>query len=379
MNLLERSIEKNFFKHLKPNKVLILLGARRIGKTSFIQEIIKKLKEPVLLLNGEDADTLSILQKRSVTNYKRVMGNIKVLIIDEAQKIPEIGQILKLMVDELKGIKIIVTGSSMFDLSNLLGEPLTGRSYTFHMFPFAQSELSKQENLIQTKAHLEDRLIFGSYPELWQYSSADEKTKYLKELVNSYLLRDVVAFEGIRNSSKLLDLLRMIAFQIGKEVSSSELSNNLGISRTTVDKYLDLLSKVFVIYKVSAFSRNLRNEISKGNRWYFCDNGIRNILVSNMNPLSLRNDVGELWENYVLTERIKHQHYNNILVNNYFWRSYQQQEIDWIEEREGKLFTYELKWNVKRKARVPKTFSDSYPNSTFEVINQENYLDWIGG
>ena len=377
MEYIERAIYGKFIKRLIPNKVLVLLGARRTGKTVFIKKVIENIKEPYLLMNGEDVDASDMLKKRSVENYKRLLGNKKVLIIDEAQKIQEIGIKLKLMVDEIKGIKIIATGSSTFDLNNKLGEPLTGRQYTFNLYPLAQMELSKTETAMQTHSRLEERLIYGSYPELLHKKSAEDKIEYLKEIVSSYLLKDLLVFESIRNSSKLLDLLRLIAFQIGKEVSYHELGTQLGMSKNTVERYLDLLSKVFVIYRVQGFSRNLRKEITKSSKWYFYDNGVRNTLIANHNPVNLRNDIGALWENYLLSERLKYQSYTGMLVNNYFWRTYQQQEIDWIEERGGKLHAFELKWNPSKKVKTPSAWKDGYPKSSFEVITPENYLDWI--
>lgn len=379
MKYLKRAIFDNFIKKLAPNKVIVLLGGRRTGKTIFIEQVIKSLKEPYLLLNGEDITTSDILKKRRVENYKRLLGKKKILIIDEAQKIPEIGAVLKLMVDEIKGIKIIATGSSTFDLTNKLGEPLTGRKITFNLYPLAQMEFSKSEDLMQTTENLEDRLIFGSYPELMHKISREEKAEYLKELVNSYLLKDVLIFEKIQNSSRLVDLLRLLAFQIGKEVSYHELGRQLGLSKNTVERYLDLLSKVFIIYKVKGYSRNLRKEVTKSSKWFFYDNGIRNTLIANHNVLGLRNDIGELWENYLLSERIKFQSYKNVLVNNYFWRTYDQQEIDWIEEREGKLFAFELKWGKGKKVKVPSAWKEAYPEGEFKVIDPDNYLDWIGG
>lgn len=280
------------------------------------------------------------------------------------------------MVDTIEGIKIIASGSSVFDLANQLGEPLTGRKVTFNLFPLAQMEYSEEENLLQTKSLLEERLIYGSYPELLKYDSYEEKAAYLNELVNSYLLKDILEHDGIKNSSKMINLLRLIAFQIGKEVSLEELGRQLGMSRSSVERYLDLLSKVFVIYKVSGFSRNLRKEITKTSRWYFYDNGIRNTLIANFNPIALRNDIGELWENYLLSERIKFQQYTGMIVNNYFWRTYYQQEIDWIEEREGNLFAYEIKWKIK-KAKIPSAWKDAYPDSEYSDISQDNYLDFI--
>lgn len=372
-----RAIEKSFLKKLKPNKVLVLLGARRIGKTSFIKKTLQNFTTDVLELNGEDFSTLEILKNRTVENYKRLIGKKTILFIDEAQNIPDIGNTLKLIVDEIKGIKIIVTGSSIFDLKNKLGEPLTGRKTTFLLYPLAQMEFSEIETLIQTKSRLEERLLFGTYPELLQYKSDTDKVNYLKELVNDYLFKDILAFEGVKNASKLVDLLRLIAFQIGKEVSIEELGRQLGMSKNTVDRYLDLLTKNFVVFKLQGFSRNLRNEITKSSKWYFYDIGIRNTLIANFNTIKLRNDVGELWENYVIAERIKYQQYKGMLVNNYFWRTHQQQEIDWIEDRNGKLFAYEIKWNEKKQIKAPGAWQQAYPDSKFELITPKNYLNWI--
>ncbi|MDD2387697.1 MAG: ATP-binding protein [Bacteroidales bacterium] len=358
--------------------MLVLLGARRTGKTFFIKELIENyITEPYILLNGEDMAVAEIFKIRTVENFKALVGSKKLLIIDEAQKLPEIGRALKLMIDTIEGLKIIAIGSSVFDLSNKLGEPLTGRKWDYYMYPFSQSEYSLTENLIETKSRLEQRLIFGSYPELLQYKSSNEKASYLNELINSYLFRDILEYDGIRNSDKILHILTLIAFQIGKEVSLEEIGRKVGISRNTVEKYLDLLSKVFVIFKLRGFSRNLRNEITKTSRWFFYDNGIRNALISNFNSLTLRNDIGELWENYLISERIKYQYNNNIFVNNYFWRTYQQQEIDLIEEKDGKLYAYEIKWNLHKKVKIPKSWKNAYPDSEFTVINRDNYLEWI--
>jgi hypothetical protein len=299
------------------------------------------------------------------------------LVIDEAQTIPEIGKILKLMIDEIKGLKIIATGSSVFDLENELGEPLTGRDITVKLFPLSQMELSTQENLIETRGRLEERLILGSYPELQQYIGWDDKVKYIDGLVNSYLIRDILAFENLKKPDKIISLLRLIAFQIGNEISLPELGSQLGIDKNTVERYLDLLSKVFVLYKVNAFSRNPRKEISKSSRWYFYDNGIRNALIANVNTLGLRNDQGQLWENYLISERLKYQSYNNMLVNNYFWRTYSQQEVDWVEERGGKIYGYEFKWNLKKVKGAPAAWKRMYPDAEFITIHQENYLDFI--
>lgn len=377
MKYLKRFIEKDFDKLLKPNKVLILLGARRVGKTEFLKTYLSNYTEHYLLLNGEDYTTSLLLKNRTIENYKRLLGDNKLLVIDEAQAIPEIGKILKLMIDGIPNLKIIATGSSIFDLNNSLGEPLTGRSSTVYLFPFAQIEFSKQENLIETKSKLEERLILGCYPELLQYPSWNEKAKYISGLVNAYLLKDILTFEKLKKPDKLVNLLRLIAFQIGKEVSLPELGQQLGIDKNTVERYLDLLTKVFVLYKVQAYSKNPRKEISKSSRWYFYDNGIRNTLIANVNQLELRKDQGELWENYLVTERLKYQSYKGMLVNNYFWRTYSQQEIDWVEEREGKMFAYEFKWNSKKIKGAPSSWKKMYPNAEFKTIHRDNYLDFI--
>ena len=377
MKLIKRIIEDQVRKNLIKNKVVVLLGPRRIGKTVLIKQLIKTLTEPFLLLNGEDFTTSEILSRRSVQHYKNVLGKARVLIIDEAQKIPNVGNILKLMVDEIEGLKILVTGSSAFDIDKITGEPLTGRKKTIHMYPLSEKEYDQIET-VQTKTDcIRERLVYGNYPELLHLEDRSDKADYLKEIVNSYLLKDILAFENIKNSDKILSLLRLIAFQIGSEVSIQELGSQLGMSKNTVDKYLDLLTKVFILHKVSGFSRNLRKEITKSSKWYFYDNGLRNLIIANLNPLELRNDVGELWENYVISERIKKQDYNRQIVNNYFWRTYDQQEIDWVEERDGKLFGYEFKWNPKRKAKVPKAWKDTYKEAEFEVVNSQNYLEWI--
>lgn len=374
----KRAVLADFKNKLVPNKVLILLGARRVGKTELIKSYLKTIpSETYLQLNGEDQNDANLLKERSVVNYKRLLSTIDLLVIDEAQNIPEIGQILKLIVDSIDGIKIIATGSSMFDLSNKLGEPLVGRKNTIYLFPLSQIEFSEKENYKQTTENLEKRLLFGGYPELEQYEDWNDKKQYIFEIINSYLLKDILIFDGIKHSNKIYDLLRLIAFQIGKEVSVQELANSLQLAKNTVANYLDLLTKVFILYKVEGFSKNLRKEITKSSRWYFYDNGIRNGLINNFNRLEMRNDVGELWENYLASERVKKQHYLKIKTNNYFWRTYDQQELDWLEEIGDDLFGFEFKWNENKKVKVPTAFAKAYPTATFEVINKQNYLEFI--
>ncbi len=364
-------------KSLKPQKVTLLLGARRVGKSVLIDQFLANYKRPYLFLNGEDEDTHQLLAQRTISNYNRVLKGNDLLIIDEAQGIPDIGKKLKLMVDSIKGLKILVTGSSAFDILNISGEPLTGRSNTIYLYPLWQGEL--KENALQMKQNLEDRLVFGSYPELWHLKNNEDKKRYLSDLVNSYLLKDILVLDGLRNASIVYSLLKMIAYQIGKEVSYNELGNALGISKNTVEKYLHLLTKVFVLHKVSAYSNNLRKEISKSQRWYFIDNGIRNAVIGDFEPMALRrdDDKGMLWENYVFMERLKRNTYKKQNTDYHFWRTYDQQEIDLIEVKNKKIQAFEFKYSSKKTPKKPIAFGKAYPDASFEVINDKTYLDFI--
>lgn len=380
MELIHRFIYDEFIRQLKPGRVLLLLGAGRVGKTHFLRKVTASFPvAETLVFNGEDQQTIDSFNERSVANFKSILGQATYLVIDEAQQIPDIGLKLKLLVDELPHVHVVVTGSSMFELNNKLGEPLVGRLHVIQLFPFAQLELMPYENTIQRAANLEKRLLFGSYPELEHLSGSTDKIDCLEGLVSSYLLKDILVFEGIKKADKIIDLLRLIALQIGYEVSIDELAKNLkGISRNTIESYLDLLTKVFIIYPVRGFSRNLRKEISKSNRWYFYDNGIRNALIRNYNPLSMRSDAGQLWENYLMSERMKVNHYLKRRVNSYFWRTYDQQEIDLVEEKAEELFAYEFKWN-KNTTRIPAAWRKTYTDSTFELIHKGNYLPFVLG
>jgi predicted AAA+ superfamily ATPase len=358
----------------------MLIGPRRVGKTAFIKYYLALWKpEETLVLNGEDVLDAALLQERSVANYSRLLAEKKLLVIDEAQHIPNIGLILKLIIDSIEGIHVIASGSSAFELGVEVGEPLVGRKNTIYMFPLAQMEYSKIEDYKTTLENREERLIFGGYPELSQYDDWKDKEDYLYQLMNDYLLKDILMVDGIKNSAKLYALLRLIAFQIGKEVSLEELGKQLGMSKNTVERYLDLLSKVFVIYRVGGFSRNLRKEIVKNSRWYFYDNGVRNALIQNFTRLKMRNDVGELWENYLTVERLKVQSYTQIHCNNYFWRTYDQQELDWIEEEGDQLRSFEFKYSLNKTPKIPGAWARAYPDASFEVIHPGNYLDWIKG
>ena len=375
---IEQKQLENIKKFVSPNKVIVLYGARRTGKTTLINRFIQDIDGKHLLINGDNLVAREYLESQSIEKLKTFVRDNKYLIIDEAQNIMNIGLNLKLIVDHIEDIRIIATGSSSFDLAKKLGEPLTGRKFTFLLYPLSQMELSARENIIQTRANLESRLIFGSYPEIILAENIDKKRMLLKEIVSSYLYKDILELEGIKRSRKIMRLLQLVAFQIGKEVSHQELGKQLGISKNTVEKYLDLLEKTFVLKKLTGFSRNLRKEISKNSRYYFFDNGIRNALINNFNPINLRDDIGQLWENYILIERIKRQEYSFVQQNIYFWRTYDKKEIDLIEEREGKLFAYEIKWSKNAKSNSSKLWMQTYDNAEFKIINRENYLEFIG-
>lgn len=376
MNIIKRILQDKISERIEPNKAVLLFGARRVGKTVLIRELIKEFKGQSMLLNGEDYDTIALLNERSISNYRHLLEGIDLLAIDEAQNIPEIGSKLKLIVDEVEGIKVIASGSSSFDLLNKAGEPLVGRSTQFHLTPFSQKEISQIENALETRQHLESRLIYGSYPEVVMLESFERKTDYLRDIVGAYLLKDILAIDGLKNSSKMKELLRLIAFQMGSEVSYEELGKQLGMSKNTVEKYLDLLSKVFVVYRLGAYSRNLRKEVVKAGKWYFYDNGIRNAIIGNFTPLSVRQDVGALWENYLISERMKQSYNRNRAKEFYFWRTYDNQEIDLIEESPEGLSAFEFKWGDK-KTNVPTSFATAYPEASFKVINKENYQEFV--
>jgi predicted AAA+ superfamily ATPase len=367
----------NLKKLVAPNKVVVVYGPRRTGKTTLLQHFIQGLSEPYHFLSGEDFFVQQVLSSQSIDKLKDFVGQRKWLIIDEAQKIPNIGLNLKLIVDHLAGVRVIATGSSAFDLAAEVGEPLTGRKWTLRLFPLAQMELGQEENAAQTKARLEGRLIYGCYPEVVLSGDEQLKQRYLKEIIASYLYKDILELEGLRHSDKLVRLLQLLAFQIGKTVSFTELGTQLALSKNTVDRYLDLLEKSFVVYKLRGFSRNLRKEVSKNPRYYFYDLGIRNALIQNFNPLNLRNDAGELWENYLAMERVKKQEYLGIACANYFWRTHDKKEVDWVEEREGRIFGYEFKWNASPKVRPPGDFIRAYSQASFERVDPENYLAFV--
>ncbi len=376
MDKINRYIKKDIIKRLRPGKVVVLYGPRQVGKTTLVKEILRGSGEKFLYLNGENRSVKKWLSSQEVDIFKQYIGKNKFLIVDEAQKVENIGLNLKLIIDNFDDIKVLATGSSSFKLANQVGEPLVGRKWQFILYPISQLELSYEENFGETENKLESRMIYGLYPDVAKEESREEKQEILNEIVDSYLYSDLLEFEEIKKSQKIIDILINLAFQIGSEVSLQELANSVSLNLRTVEKYLDLLEKAFVIKRVSGFSRNLRKEVSKMSKYYFYDNGIRNAVIQNFNPLNLRDDAGQLWENFLFMERIKRNAYKRIKSNIYFWRTYDRKEIDLIEEREGQLFGYEFKFKNK-KVKPPKDWSETYKNSHFEVINKDNYLDFI--
>ncbi|HDO23783.1 MAG TPA: ATP-binding protein [bacterium] len=369
-NLLKKKVQKN--------KVILLYGPRRVGKTTLLNEFAGEAenRKKVKFVNGENLIIQKELSSRSIEKLKSFAGNADILIVDEAQKIPDIGLNLKLIVDHIPGIEVIASGSASFALAQKVGEPLTGRKKTIHLYTISAKELVDTYGETRYKEILEENLILGSYPELFNLNSLAEKQDYLREIVDSYLFRDIFEIEQVKNPKKIKDLLTLLAFQIGKEVSLSEIASSLDLHANTVYRYLDLLEKSFIVVNVRGFSRNLRKEVTKTSRYYFYDNGIRNALINNFNPIELRDDIGMLWENYIVMERLKKQSYCQILSNNYFWRTYDRKEIDWVEERGGKLFGYEIKWKAGR-VKAPKEWLEAYKNAEYKTINKENYLDFI--
>ncbi len=362
---------------VQPGKVVVIYGPRRVGKTTLLEHYLSAVDEDYLLVPGDDISVRDFLESQSVAKLKSFVGAHTLLALDEAQYVRHIGANLKLLVDHMPSLKIIATGSSSFELAAHTGEPLTGRKYTLLLLPLAQQEIGQVEAAHETHAMLEQRLVFGSYPEVVLMADIREKERYLKELVSSYLFKDILQLEDVRNAEKLNRLLQLIAFQVGKDVSLAELGSQLGMSKNTVERYLDLLEKVFVIHSRRGFSRNLRKEISKSRRYFFVDNGIRNALINNFNSLALRDDVGALWENYLITERMKYHLNRGDSVASYFWRTYDRQEIDLVEETGGRLFAYEAKWRRPGRASAPAAWQRAYPGATYEVVSPENYLAFI--
>jgi uncharacterized protein len=367
--ILKDSIRKDLFK----GKAILLFGPRQSGKSTLIEEVLKDSE--YLYLNGDDADVREMLTNTTVTKLKMIAGNKKIVFIDEAQRIVNIGLTLKLFTDQIKDIQVIATGSSAFELSSQVNEPLTGRKYEYMLYPLSFAELVAHHGLLQEKRLLEHRLVYGCYPEI--VTKLGEERRLLKLLASSYLYKDLLMLEQIKKPLILEKLVTALALQIGNEINYQELAQTIGGDRKTVDKYIDLLEKAFVVFRLPALNKNVRNEIKKGKKIYFYDCGIRNAVINNFKSIDSRTDAGALWENYVISERMKMLHYNNINVKQYFWRTTQQQEIDLIEESSDHWAAFEIKRNEKAKVRFPQTFSDNYSNATLLVVSPTNIEDFL--
>ncbi len=371
-----RYLESSWDDVLDQGRVLVLYGPRRVGKTSLVEKYLSTYPGKLFKSTGEDLALHELFQARNVSQLQAFFQNYDLIFIDEAQHIPHIGLGLKMLIDHLPKVRIIASGSSSFDLSNKLGEPLTGRQRIRLLYPLSMYELMPELGGMAIHQRLEEFLVYGTFPEILNTPTIVDKIEYIKTLRDSYLLKDLLMMENLKNSTKIIDLLKLLAFQIGKEVSSTELGTILGMSKNTVDRYLDLLEKVFIITKVRGFNRNLRKEVAKTPRYYFWDNGIRNAIINNFNSLATRDDIGMLWENFLFIERQKRNAYTRHYANIYFWRTYDRQEIDYVEEYGGELHGYEFKWGHK-VVRPPKLWLDTYEKSFFRVINKENYFDFF--
>ena len=371
--IIERYLLSQLNDAITPGKVVVLYGPRQVGKTTLVTELLANTEMKAQLINADELRYREALASQD----RQVLGNLladnELLIIDEAQRVENIGLNLKILVDQFPGAALIATGSASFELANKVSEPLTGRTLTHHMHPVSYGEIQQTFGPFEAREQLDRWLIWGGYPEIVVEESTQRRDQLLGELVGSYLYRDLLELDGLRKPEKIVDLLRLLAFQIGQEVSVSELATNLAINRETVDRYLDLLEKVFVIFRVHGFSRNLRKEVTKNSRYYFFDNGVRNALIQNFNPLHLRNDVGQLWENYLVMERRKFNAASQRKANIYFWRTYDQKEFDYIEERGGKLFGYEFKRQGEMRKATRREFNQTYPNSELITVTMENF------
>lgn len=372
--MIKRFLEKNIKSHLFKGKAIIILGARQVGKTTLVKSLMKKNKDTVLF-NGDESDIQEIFTNTTSTKLKNLIGDKKFVVIDEAQNIDNIGLAIKLLIDNYPEIQVVATGSSAFELSNRLNEPLTGRKFEYRLFPISFGEMSRFSSVLEEKRLLEDRLIYGYYPEVVMKPNYGEEL--LMQVVDSYLYKDILNFSKIKKHSKLYKLVQALSLQIGNEVSFNELANLVGLNQETVENYIDILEKSFVIFRLSSLSRNIRNELKKSNKFYFYDNGVRNAVIKYFNNLSLRADVGALWENFIISERMKRNQYRGKFVNSYFWRTTSQQEIDYIEDDNGKIYAYEIKWNVNKKAKGLNRFLKGYPNSKFEIISPNNFEKFV--
>lgn len=375
MKMITRRLEAEILKNFKDNKVVVLLGARQVGKTSLLEKLTEN-RDNVLWLYGDDADTREYFENPNATKIKNLIGGNEIVVIDEAQRIENIGLCLKIIHDQIKKVKVLATGSSAFDLANKINEPLTGRKWEYQMFPLSFTEMVSHTSLLEEQRLLENRLVFGYYPDV--VNNPENAENILKQLANSYLYKDILTWERIQKPDRMEKLVQAIAFQVGNLVSYNELGQMSGLDNQTVEHYINLLEKAFIVFRMGTYSRNLRNELKKSRKIYFYDNGLRNAVVNQFNPVGMRNDVGALWENFMIVERMKRNAYNNYYANIYFWRNKNQQEIDYIEERDGKLDVFEFKWSLS-KVKFPNEFVNNYQPDRREVISKENYQGFILG
>jgi hypothetical protein len=372
--MIKRNLQSLIESKLHDGKAIILLGARQVGKTTLLNQLFAS-KEDTLWLNGDEPDVQALFENATSSRLKNLFGDKKNIVIDEAQRISDIGLRLKLITDNIKGVQLIATGSSSFELANKVNEPLTGRKWEYKMFPISFGEMVNHHGLLEEKRLLPQRLVYGYYPDIVNHPGSEKEV--LKQLTDSYLYKDILMWENIQKPEKLLRLLQALAFQVGSQVSFNELGQICSLDNKTVEKYITLLEQVFVIFRLGTFSRNLRNELKNSRKIYFYDNGIRNALIANFNQPELRTDIGALWENFIISERIKFINYQGIWANSYYWRTKEQTEIDYLEESDGKLSAYEFKWSANSKASFSKVFSNAYPNSEFKVIHKDNFDEFI--
>ena len=375
MDLLRRKIQQVIEDRMFKGKAIILVGARQVGKSTLFRQILTG-KQDVLTLNCDDAEVREMLTNINRGELQRIIANHRIVMVDEAQRVQGIGLAMKLITDNMPDVQLLITGSSSLMLQGSLNEPLTGRKFEYHLYPFSTQELVDNMGLLRAKGLLESRLVFGSYPDV--INNSGNTQEILMNLSGSYMYQDLLSMEGVRKPVLIEKLLVALALQVGSEVSYNELAQTVGSDAKTVEKYIDLLEKCYVLFRLPTLSRNLRSELKRGKKIYFYDNGIRNALIQNLNPLTKRSDVGALWENFIISEIIKYNHYNGRYANYYFWRTTTQQEIDFVEEREGKLHLYEMKWNPKKgKAKVPTEFTKAYGEMPFTVVTPDNYLDML--
>jgi uncharacterized protein len=369
--MIERVLAERLTTKFFKGKAILLFGPRQVGKTTLIENLVKSAGEKVLFLNGDEADVREILQNTTSVRLKTFFGKHKIIVIDEAQRIINIGLTLKLITDQIKDVMVIATGSSSFELGNQTNEPLTGRKFEYQLLPLSFEEMVNHHGLLEERRLLNHRLVFGYYPEI--VTNQGEEKELLKLLASSYLYKDILMLEQIKKPALLEKLLKALAQQIGSEVSYQEIGRLIGADNQTVEKYIDVLEKAFIVFRLPALSRNVRNEIKKGKKVYFYDNGIRNAIINNFKVFELREDKGALWENFLISERMKLLNYKEIHADKFFWRTTQQQEIDYLEEIEGRIYAYEFKWNKNNKAKIPITFEKAYPDSKTNIITSDNY------